>query len=278
VAAGPAGLPARQLDVWGQVAGLDVVTVDDGDPSKPNYVMENDENRQGWIDLLNTIKELHSCCSDENPSMGFSAGSSAYGEGSGAMLMYPGSRPVLIADRNSPDHAANSNTRPPTSSADDPRSTGWLNPEGMFILNSDVAGEDSVANAKQYTKWLVTNLDRLIPFVNQDPLHNLPPWESVQNSDAYRNSEPFQQSDNLSRWLDHQQENIIPGAKGGNAVGRADPYFGPMAATYAQAQMMNAVLVQGQDASDAFDEMAGQMREQYNAVAETLDVDESRMV
>lgn len=265
VAAKTTGLSGSQLLSNGAAMGADVVKSDGGDGK---FMME--EHRDKWVKTLQFHKDLHAY-SNTNADVSYGGASSSFGNGAAAYMSYPGSRPALIATQENPNLVENISDASMLSPDGNPRMSSIPLLEGIFILNSETAGAKAVENAKKFLRYIfLDDMSRYVDWMNNDPLHNLPPYPKVLESDTYQKSKPFQETPELKKWLDNQMANLLPNAKAGNVIGQANPWYGPISASHGPAEMMNDILIGGKSPAKAFDDNVGTCKEAFEETKQQL--------
>lgn len=261
VAAKSTGLSGSQYVNQAHAAGANAV-VNEGGSGK--FVMG--DYKDTYVETLEFFDDLHQY-SSTNADLSYGGASSTFGQGGAGYVVYPGSRPALIAATSNPDLVENITDHGFIAKEGEPRMSSVPLAEGVFVLSSDIAGEGSVEGAKKYLEFLfLDDMSRYVEWMNIDALHNLPPYPKVLESDTYRNSKPFQELPGLKRWFKNQVNNILPDAKRGAAIGQAAPYWGPMVGSQGFAQMMNDHLVQDKPAEKAFDDNLPTIKKAFDDV------------
>jgi len=269
VAAAPTGVSGANLLTGGCVSGADVIVFDDDDEA--TFVMDQQENRDIFVDQLKFMKELHQY-GDNGAECSWGCASGGYAQGQFAHVWYAGGRAGMAATEENPEHAKKSSPRPITSANGDHRTPVLPQQYGHAVFSADVIGEENVQNAKDLLRFVFLDKERYLDYLSLTPLHKWPPFGDMAQSQDYRNLDAFQDNpDTMAKWLDIWNEDFMADIKMGAEVGRAFPYYGPTRQTNIPAEIVHEVIINDADPAEEFDNRMPELKSEFQDIRDKID-------
>lgn len=222
----------------------------DGDEIAVNF--DQGTNRERMVELLNFLKEAH--------SYGPVASDSGYGTWArsvpnqvSASVNYIGYRPKMYAVQDDRDFAADVHAG--QMPAKESRTTDG-NVDGLGVFS----GANTEA-AKAFLRYM-TQMENLVGLYKINPVHDIPPYPDVRESDAYNSfldslPDAYTQEDTRA----YQEEVAQNFEISINQTDPANPYAGTIAGADAIPNMMQAVLLDDESPDGVIDQHAQQLQQ-----------------
>lgn len=269
VAAAPTGVSGANLLTGGCVSGADVVVFDENEEA--TFVMDEEENREIFIEQLEYMKELHQY-GDNGSDCSWGCTSDGYARGSFAHVWYAGGRAGMGATEQNPEHARLSSPKPITSATADSRTPVLPQQYGHGVFSEDVIGEEMVEQAKDLIRFVFLDRDRYLEYLSLTPLHFWPTFGDIAESEDYKNLSPYTENpDTMLQWLETWNSDFMDDIRMGADVGRAFPYYGPTRQTNIPAEIVHEVIIGDADPAEEFDRRMPEMREEFERIKEQID-------
>ena len=210
------------------------------------------ENRQRMIEVLNFLNDAHQYSPVASDS-GYGTWARSIPNGVSASVNYVGYRPKMYAIQDERDFAADVHAA--QMPANRSRTTIG-NVDGFGVFN----GANTEA-AKTFLQYF-TQIGNLIDLYKINPVHDIPPYPKVRDSQAYSDflsSLPDAYTEEDTRAY---QERVASNFEISiNQTDPANPYAGTITSADAIPNMMQAVLLDDQNPDDVIDQYAQQLQQ-----------------
>lgn len=209
------------------------------------------ENRTRMIELLDFLKEAHQYSPVASDS-GYGTWARSIPNRVSASVNYIGYRPKMYAIQDEREFAAD------VHAAQMPKKRSRTtdgNVDGFGVFK----GGNTEA-AKAFIRYL-TQMENLVDLYKINPVHDIPPYPEVRNSDAYNsflNTLPDMYTEEDTRA--YQEEVVSNFEISINGTDPANPYAGTIAGADAVPNMMQAVLLDDENPDTVIDQYAEQLQ------------------
>lgn len=217
--------------------------------------MDNNANRQKWIDALAHLQNLHQY-SPQNSDAGCSQMSQALASEAAAQTWYVGSRPKNQSILQNKEYAGNiAPTLQPIPQGRDNAVTNGLT-DGLITFKQ----ADNPEAAKTYMEFFAQP-DYMTELAFITPLQNIVPFPGIIQSDTFQ-----QRLENLPEvWTDEDIETTLTAAQNYKTLATEsdtlNPYAGAIYSSRKLSEMMFDVTVRGNDPASVVDQYANEIQQ-----------------
>lgn len=217
-------------------------------------IMDQGSNRDAWVETLEFLQDLHEF-SPPNADTGCGEMTQGIATATSAHAWYIGARPKV--------QAVNQNTP----FAEDVKPSPNLTPEGddgttAAIAEGFVTFEGANADAAAAYAEFFTREEYLVKSYFPDPVHNVPPFETIFETDEYQDT--YQQIYEDTAWTAEDNEQYLENGQDFQTLpGETDPpnpYAGALLGSLNISDMLTEALVNDEDAGEMVDKYAEEMR------------------